>query len=133
MEHQKSGGPAAARSGNPILTFVSVIYIIYGGLSAGVALFSVYALIQQGTGFVPEAVLLVAAMLIGGAVMLIAGVLGSRGRGSYALAFLLVAVCAAGLILSLRAQDVSFIDAAPLALSVLYVLGVWLSKRKRAG
>ena len=66
MEHQKSGGPAA-RSTNPILTFVSVIYLIYGGLSAGVALFSVYALIQQGAGFMLEAALLLAAMLTGGA------------------------------------------------------------------
>ncbi len=129
METQKSGGPV--RSANPILTFVSVIYIIYGGLSAGVALFSVYALIRQGTGFALEAVLLVAAMLIGGAVMLLAGALGARGRGNYALAFLLVAVCAAGLVLSLRAQDVSIVDVAPLALSALYVLGVWLSRRKR--
>ena len=130
MEHQKSGGPAA-RSTNPILTFVSVIYLIYGGLSAGVALFSVYALIQQGTAFSWEAALLVAAMLIGGAVMLLAGALGARGKGSWALAFLLVAVCAAGLVLALRAGDVSIVDIAPLALSALYVLGVWLSKRKR--
>ena len=131
MEHQTSGGPAA-RSTNPILTFVSVIYLIYGGLSAGVALFSVYALIQQGAGFMLEAALLLAAMLTGGAVMLIVGALGTRGRGSWALAFLLAAVCAAGLVLSLRTGDFSFIDAAPLALSALYVLGVWLSKRKRA-
>lgn len=116
---------------NPILIFVGIFYLVIGLLFTAVGGLAVAGLIAQGNNeLLTQSAVMLAVMLVLGLVMIVAAIRGFRGKGSYVLGFVLLALGAYLLVSEIIDSSVSWTGVSAFVLGVLYMVGIKFGKRK---
>ncbi|MBQ2770431.1 MAG: hypothetical protein IJF41_04265 [Clostridia bacterium] len=115
---------------NPLLVFVSVFYLFFGGLFVIAGGLACYGLVLQGEALLAHSTFpALAIMTLIGLLMLIAGIRGLFNRAGYIMGALVIALGAILVIHGLATDAFNPTSIGALVLGGLYTLGARIGKR----
>ena len=115
---------------NPLLVFVSVFYLVFGGIFMIAGGLAAYGLVLQGEALLSHSTFpALAIMFLVGLLMLIAGIRGLFNRAGYIMGGLVIALGAILVIHGLATDAFNPTSIGALVLGGLYTLGARIGKR----